>query len=290
MVRVDRKIHLKDATVAVLGRHFLCDASLRGRKVQVRFDPPDLASVLIFGSGQRFQRAFPEPLNASPSRRRLRSFSSRRSTTWPWCASTATASSSNGPDPSPTPSSPPTPASTASISLRPCVSSRGSRPSRRQIVRSQASGTPSDRCPRASCASPANTPCASMGADATPASISTPSRPWCSRTSNRTEKRSHEPAPAALWLHRLPLRPANPSRGAAARRGFEEALRRLRYTIELDGIAVLLAEPGCGKEPPARRVGRSAASRGRLGRPLPCPRHHRTERPHQHPGAQDRPD
>ncbi len=30
-------------------------------------------------------------------------------------------------------------------------------------------------------------------------------------------------------------------------RGFEEALRRLRYTIELEGIAVLLAEPGCGK-------------------------------------------
>lgn len=66
LVRVDRKVHRKDATVAVLGRRFLCDASLRGRKVEIRFDPSDLASVLIFDGGQRFQRAFPQPLNARP--------------------------------------------------------------------------------------------------------------------------------------------------------------------------------------------------------------------------------
>lgn len=30
-------------------------------------------------------------------------------------------------------------------------------------------------------------------------------------------------------------------------RGFEEALNRLRFTIELDGIAVLMADAGCGK-------------------------------------------
>lgn len=66
LVRGDRKVNVKDATVAVLGRHFLCDASLRGRKVEVRFDPADLTSVLIFDAGQRFQRAFPQPINAQP--------------------------------------------------------------------------------------------------------------------------------------------------------------------------------------------------------------------------------
>ena len=66
LVRVDRKVHRKDATVAVLGRRFLCDGSLRGRRVDVRFDPSDLGSVLIFDGGQRLQRAFPQPLNARP--------------------------------------------------------------------------------------------------------------------------------------------------------------------------------------------------------------------------------
>jgi general secretion pathway protein A len=36
---------------------------------------------------------------------------------------------------------------------------------------------------------------------------------------------------AAVWRHR----------------GFEEAFRRLHFTVELDGLAVLVAEPGCGK-------------------------------------------
>jgi type II secretory pathway predicted ATPase ExeA len=30
-------------------------------------------------------------------------------------------------------------------------------------------------------------------------------------------------------------------------RGFSEALERLRYTVEIDGISALVAEPGCGK-------------------------------------------
>jgi type II secretory pathway predicted ATPase ExeA len=30
-------------------------------------------------------------------------------------------------------------------------------------------------------------------------------------------------------------------------RGFAEALERLRYTVEVDGISALIAEPGCGK-------------------------------------------
>jgi type II secretory pathway predicted ATPase ExeA len=40
----------------------------------------------------------------------------------------------------------------------------------------------------------------------------------------------------------------NPSKEALLRhRGFEEALERLRLTVELDGIGALLAESGCGK-------------------------------------------
>lgn len=30
-------------------------------------------------------------------------------------------------------------------------------------------------------------------------------------------------------------------------RGFSEALERLRFTVEIDGISALVAEPGCGK-------------------------------------------
>jgi len=66
LVRVERKVHLKDATVAVEGRRFLCDGALRGRTLEVRFDPADLSSVLLFSDGQRLQRAFPQPLNAKP--------------------------------------------------------------------------------------------------------------------------------------------------------------------------------------------------------------------------------
>jgi type II secretory pathway predicted ATPase ExeA len=30
-------------------------------------------------------------------------------------------------------------------------------------------------------------------------------------------------------------------------RGFTEALERLRFTVEIEGISALVAEPGCGK-------------------------------------------
>ena len=70
LVRVDRKVNKKEATVAVEGRRFLCDAALRGQRVQVRFDPSDFSSVLIFQDGQRRQRAFPQTPNAPPARPR----------------------------------------------------------------------------------------------------------------------------------------------------------------------------------------------------------------------------
>lgn len=71
LVRADREVHKKDGCVSVEGRRFLCDSSLRGRKVTVRYDPRDLSSVLIFVDGRRTQRAPPQPIGrvqeASPS-------------------------------------------------------------------------------------------------------------------------------------------------------------------------------------------------------------------------------
>lgn len=62
LVRADRIVNKKDATVSVEGRRFLCDGALRGRKVTVRYDPRELSSVLVFVDGVRTQRAVPQPI------------------------------------------------------------------------------------------------------------------------------------------------------------------------------------------------------------------------------------
>lgn len=48
-------------------------------------------------------------------------------------------------------------------------------------------------------------------------------------------------------FHHHPFARRTPAEALLRHRGFEEALRRLHFTIELEGFAVLLAEPGCGK-------------------------------------------
>jgi len=65
LVRADRTVNKKDATVSVEGHRFLCDAALRGRKVTVRYDPRELSSVLVFVDGVRTQRALPQPIGHS---------------------------------------------------------------------------------------------------------------------------------------------------------------------------------------------------------------------------------
>jgi len=66
LCRVDRVVHKKDGCVAVRGRRFLCESFLRGQKVQVRYDPVEFDSVLIFYEGKKVHRALPQPLNATP--------------------------------------------------------------------------------------------------------------------------------------------------------------------------------------------------------------------------------
>ena len=66
LVGEKRRVHRKDGCVRVLGRPFLCESSLRGQWVDVRFDPADLSSVLILREGERLQRALPQPANAPP--------------------------------------------------------------------------------------------------------------------------------------------------------------------------------------------------------------------------------
>lgn len=62
LVRADRTVNKKDATVSVEGHRFLCDATLRDRKVTVRYDPRDLSSVRVFVDGVFRQRALPQPI------------------------------------------------------------------------------------------------------------------------------------------------------------------------------------------------------------------------------------
>lgn len=62
LVRAERQVHPKDGCISVEGRRFLCDASLRGRKITVRYDPSDLSSVLVFVDGVRRGRAQPQPV------------------------------------------------------------------------------------------------------------------------------------------------------------------------------------------------------------------------------------
>lgn len=62
LVRADRTVHPKDGCVSVEAHRFLCDATLRGREVTVRYDPGDLSSVLVFVDGNRFGRAMPQPI------------------------------------------------------------------------------------------------------------------------------------------------------------------------------------------------------------------------------------
>jgi len=66
LVGEKRNVHKKNACVRVLGRPFLCESFLRGEQVEVRFDPRDLSSVLIFHEGKRIQRARPQVANAHP--------------------------------------------------------------------------------------------------------------------------------------------------------------------------------------------------------------------------------
>lgn len=67
LVRARRKVHKSDACVSVEGRRFVCDGMLRGRSVDVRYDPADLdAGVVIFVDGERVQRAFEQRPNAPP--------------------------------------------------------------------------------------------------------------------------------------------------------------------------------------------------------------------------------
>jgi transposase InsO family protein len=66
LVKAERVVDKRDACVSVEGRRFLCESWLRRRKVDVRYDPADLSSVLVFHEGKRVQRAFPQVPNAPP--------------------------------------------------------------------------------------------------------------------------------------------------------------------------------------------------------------------------------
>jgi putative transposase len=65
-VRVRRKVHPKTITVEVAGVAFVVEPHLRGRWVQVHYDPHDLSDVLIFRDDQRLQRALPQRPNEPP--------------------------------------------------------------------------------------------------------------------------------------------------------------------------------------------------------------------------------
>ncbi|MGK5082886.1 DDE-type integrase/transposase/recombinase [Bdellovibrionota bacterium FG-1] len=62
-VKEKRKVHPKTGTVEVETKLFQCENFLRGRWVQVLFDPFKLDDVLIVLKGKHVQRAFPQKVN-----------------------------------------------------------------------------------------------------------------------------------------------------------------------------------------------------------------------------------
>lgn len=66
LVREKRKVHRETSCVQVMTREFLCEGFLRGQWVDVRFDPNELTSVVIFKDDRRLQKAFPRAVNAKP--------------------------------------------------------------------------------------------------------------------------------------------------------------------------------------------------------------------------------
>jgi transposase InsO family protein len=68
-VRVRRKVHVKTLTVAVADVAFVVEPHLRGRWVEVHYDPHDLSDVLISQHGKRVQRAVPQRPNEPPQPR-----------------------------------------------------------------------------------------------------------------------------------------------------------------------------------------------------------------------------
>jgi putative transposase len=65
-VRARRKVHPKTVTVEVADVRFVVEPHLRGRWVDVYYDPQDLGDVLIYRDGQRVQRARPARPNEPP--------------------------------------------------------------------------------------------------------------------------------------------------------------------------------------------------------------------------------
>lgn len=65
-VRVRRKVHPKTITVEVEGVPFLVEPHLRGRWVEVHYDPHDLSDVIVYVQGARIQRARPQRPNEPP--------------------------------------------------------------------------------------------------------------------------------------------------------------------------------------------------------------------------------
>ncbi len=61
-----RTVHAKTSTVEVGGVRFVVDTSLRRRRVDVLYDPNDLASVLVYFDGRRIQRAEPQRPGETP--------------------------------------------------------------------------------------------------------------------------------------------------------------------------------------------------------------------------------
>lgn len=65
-LRETRTVHRKWSTVEIAGGRFSVTPTLRGRKVQVLYDPSDLAYVLIAFDGRIVERAMPQKPGAIP--------------------------------------------------------------------------------------------------------------------------------------------------------------------------------------------------------------------------------
>jgi len=69
MIKDERKVDKKMKIVKVLGKNFVTDSYLGGKKVEVHYNPNDLSYVLIYYNNIFIMKAFPQKLNDKPHKK-----------------------------------------------------------------------------------------------------------------------------------------------------------------------------------------------------------------------------
>jgi transposase InsO family protein len=71
MINETRKVHKKMKTVSILGKRFVTESFLGGKKVEIHYNPNDLSYVLVYYNNIFIMKAFAQKLNDKPHKKNL---------------------------------------------------------------------------------------------------------------------------------------------------------------------------------------------------------------------------